>query len=160
MDTFLFVIIIALFLLGYAGLILPGLPDVPFLFAGFLLYHFLINSDVLGWAFWSVTIVATVVLFLIDYIAGGYAAQKAGGSKWSIPAAAIGVILFMWIPPIGFLIGPIITVFLVEFLTQKRTPVEAFKISISTLIGFLGGVLFKFFIFTALIIWFLVLTFF
>lgn len=160
MDAFLCVIVIALFLLGYSGLILPGLPDVPFLFAGFLLYHFLVDSDALGWVFWSVTIVATVVLFLIDYVAGGYAAQKAGGSKWSIPAAALGVLIFMWIPPIGFLIGPIITVFLVEFLTQRKTPAEALKISISTLIGFLGGIVVKFFLLTAMILWFLFLVFF
>jgi uncharacterized protein YqgC (DUF456 family) len=159
-DAIWWVVIVGLFLLAYAGLFLPALPDVPFLFSGFLVYHFLIDDYSLGWVFWSITIVATIVLFLIDYLAGGYAAQKAGGSKWDIPAAAIGVILFMWIPAVGFLIGPIIMVFLVELFLMRRTPNQAIRISITTLIGFLGGIVVKFFLMSAMIIWFLVLVFF
>jgi uncharacterized protein len=152
-------LVILLFVLSFAGLFLPALPDVPFLFAGFLVYHFLINNEQLGGFFWSITIVATIVLFLIDYLSGGYAAQKAGGSKWTIPAAALGIILFFWLPPIGFLIGPIITVFLLETLIMHKPPARAFKIAVSTLIGFLGGIIVKFFLMSAMIIWFLLLVF-
>jgi uncharacterized protein YqgC (DUF456 family) len=158
MDTFWWIVIVGLFLLAYAGLFLPALPDVPFIFAGFLVYQFFIE-DSLGWIFWSITVVATITLFLIDYVASGYAAQKAGGSKWDIPAAALGIILFMWIPG-GFLFGPIITVFLVESLMMRKTPQQAIRISISTLIGFLGGIVVKFLLMSAMIIWFLVLVFF
>ncbi len=159
MDGMWWAVIVLLFLIAYAGLIFPSLPDVPFLFGGFVLYHFMINDSKLGVVFWSITIVVTLALILIDYLAGGYAAQKAGGSKWSIPAAALGVILFFWLPPIGFLIGPIITVFLVESVLMRKPPAEALKIAISTLIGFLGGVIVKFFLMSALIIWFLLLVF-
>jgi uncharacterized protein YqgC (DUF456 family) len=159
LDVFWWFVIVALFLLAYAGLFLPALPDVPFIFAGFLVYQFLVDDQSLGWFFWTMMIVATVILFLIDYLAGGYAAQKVGGSKWSIPAAALGVILFMWLPA-GFLIGPIIMVFLVELLFMRKTPAQAMHISISTLIGFLGGMVVKFFLMSAMIIWFLILVFF
>jgi uncharacterized protein len=158
-DGFWWVVIGFLFLLAYAGLFLPALPDVPFIFAGFLVYQFLIDDGQLGWFFWSVTFVATIALFLIDYLAGGYAASKVGGSKWSIPAAALGVIVFMWLPA-GFLIGPIITVFLLELFFMRRTPAVALRISISTLIGFLGGMVVKFLLMSAMIIWFLILVFF
>jgi uncharacterized protein YqgC (DUF456 family) len=159
MNGMWWTLIVLLFLIAYAGLIFPAIPDVPFLFGGFVLYHFLIDNRQLGIVFWSITIVVTIALILIDYFAGGYAAQKAGGSKWSIPAAALGVILFFWLSPIGFLIGPIITVFLVEALLMKKPPADALKIAISTLIGFLGGVIVKFFLMSALIIWFLLLVF-
>jgi uncharacterized protein YqgC (DUF456 family) len=158
-DGFWWVVIGILFLLAYAGLFLPALPDVPFILAGFLVYQFLIDNEQLGWFFWSINIVATIGLVLIDYLAGGYAATKVGGSKWSIPAAALGVIIFMWLPA-GFLIGPIITVFLLELFFMRRTPAAAMKISISTLIGFLGGIVVKFLLMSAMIIWFLALVFF
>lgn len=153
------ILIIVLFLLAYVGLILPGLPGTPFILGGFLLYHFLIDDTQLGWVFWVTVVVLTLLMFLVDYVASGVAAKKYGGSKWSVVAAVIGVLIFPFIlGPIGIIVGPFLLVFFVELMLNRNWE-EAMKIGFSTVIGFLGGIFVTFLIMTGMIIWFLFLAF-
>ncbi|MBA4494447.1 DUF456 domain-containing protein [Paenactinomyces guangxiensis] len=159
METVWWVLIIILFLLAYAGLVLLALPDIPFILGGFLLYHFLIDNTQLGWPFWITVVFFTIVLFVLDYVAGGLAAKKYGGSNWSMIAAVAGVLIFpFFLGPLGIIVGPFLLVFLVELMQNKDTE-KALKIALGTLIGFLGSVFVKFLVITGLIIWFVILVF-
>lgn len=160
MEVLWWILIVILFLLAYAGLVLPALPDVPFILGGFVIYHFLINDSSLGMWFWIVSIMLTVLLVIVDYVASGIAAKKYGGSNWSIFAAFVGVILFPFIiGPIGIIVGPFLLVFLIELMIRKDWEM-ALKVSFGTLIGFFGGIIFKFVVMTGMIGWFLILVIF
>ncbi len=155
METVWWILVAVLFILAYAGLILPGLPDAPFVLGGFLVYHFFIDPVELGWSFWVPAVLLVLLLLFVDYIAGGIAAKKYGGSKWSVVAAVAGVLIFpLFLGPIGIIVGPFILVFISELL-QNRSSEDAFKIAFSTLVGFLGGVFVKFLVITFMIVWFL-----
>lgn len=160
LDVIVWIIIIALFILSFAGIIFPVIPSVLVIWIGFLLYQFLINPNELNVIFWIAMVVLTVFLFVSDIIANSYFVKKYGGSKWGERAAAIAVIIGSFIyPPFGIIILPFIVVLIVE-LAQRRAPAEAFRASIGSLFGFLGGSVATIVIQLIMIIWFFVLVLF
>lgn len=156
LDILIWIIIIALFIVSFAGVIFPIIPSVLVLWVGFLLYHFVINADELNLLFWIIMAVFTIILIGADIIANSYFVKKYGGSKWGERGAAIAVIVGSFIiPPFGILIVPFVTVFIIE-MVQKRTTKEAFRASIGSLIGFLGGAFAKVVIQLVMIVWFFI----
>lgn len=158
-ETIMWIIILVLFLLAYAGLVVPVLPDYPFALGGFAIYHFFINNGDLGWFFWITALIMAVLLFVVDYIASGIAVKNKGGSRWGIVAAFVGILVFpIFLGPLGIIIGPFVMVVMVEY-AQKKKLNEAMEIGYSTLIGFIGGIFVKFLVITGMICWFIILHF-
>lgn len=155
-ETITWIVILTLFFLAYAGLVLPVLPDYPLALVGFVIYHFFINNENLGWVFWTTAVFVGILLFVIEYIMSGIAVKNKGGSKWGIVGAIIGILIFpFFLGPLGIIIGPFVMVVLVEY-AQKKKLNEAMEIGYSTLVGFIGGVFVKFFVITAMICWFII----
>ncbi|PTX55043.1 hypothetical protein C8P63_1222 [Melghirimyces profundicolus] len=153
MELIWWILTVGLFILGFAGLVLPVLPDAPLLLLGFLVYHFLINPEVLNPPFWIGAVLITIGVVLIDYFAGGIAARTYGGSKWSVLAAVAGALAGIPFGPLGILVGPLVAVVGVEWIRKKDWR-EALRIGYGTLVGFLGGLLVKGLLMTGLVIWF------
>ncbi|ASN07164.1 DUF456 domain-containing protein [Virgibacillus necropolis] len=153
-DILIWIVIIALFILSFVGIIYPIIPSPLVIWIGFLLYHFGISRDELNLIFWVSMVILTAVLIVSDIIANSYFVKKFGGSKWGERAAGIAVIIGSFIiPPFGILIIPFVTVLIVEMI-QKRTIKEAFRASIGSLIGFLSGAVAKVVIQVIMIVWF------
>ncbi|SMO56388.1 DUF456 family protein [Melghirimyces algeriensis] len=132
MEFVWWILIAVLFLLGFAGLLIPILPDAPFLFLGFLIYHFLIHPDSLSMSFWIVVMTVMAMIVITDYIAGWIVIQSYRGSLRSIPAA------------------------IVRFIRQRDWK-EALKVGVGTLAGCLGSVIVKGVLMAGLLIWFFIL---
>ncbi|WP_010098184.1 DUF456 domain-containing protein [Ornithinibacillus scapharcae] len=155
-DILLWILIVVMFLLSFVGLIYPIIPSVIVIWIGFLVYQFGINGDELGFLFWTIMVIFTVILFVADILANSYFVKKFGGSKWGERGAAVAVIVGSFvIPPFGIIIIPFIAVFIIEVM-QKRTITDAFKASIGSLLGFLGGTLAKVIIQLVMIILFVI----
>ncbi|UFT99731.1 DUF456 family protein [Radiobacillus kanasensis] len=156
MDLLIWILIIACFVLSFVGIVFPIIPGTLALWAGFLLYVFLIHSGELSVIFWIAMVLLTILLFAADLIANSYYVKKYGGSKWGERVAGVAVIVGSFIiPPFGIIIIPFAAVFVTE-LIQKRTTQEAWKASLGSLIGFLSGSVAKVVIQVMMIIWFLV----
>lgn len=156
LDIIMWIIIIALFVLSFAGIIFPVIPSPLVLWGGFLLYHFFIDGGDLTAVFWVLMAILTVVLIVSDMIANSYFVKKFGGSKWGERGATIAVIVGSFIiPPFGIIIIPFITVLAIEIM-QKRSMEEAIRASVGSLIGFLGGAVAKVVIQLIMIVWFFV----
>ncbi|KPH77606.1 MULTISPECIES: DUF456 domain-containing protein [Bacillaceae] len=156
LDWMVWIVIIVLFILSFAGIIYPIIPSVLVIWVGFLLYQFIINPDELTFVFWIIMAIFTLFLFLADILANSYFVKKYGGSKWGERGAVVAVIVGSFIiPPFGILIVPFITVFVIELL-QQRPPNDAIKASIGSLLGFLGGSIAKVLIQLIMIIWFFI----
>lgn len=139
LDILLWVIIIACFIFSFVGLIYPIIPSVLVIWIGVVVYHFGINSDELSWITWIMFVLLTVLLFLADYLANLHFVDKAGGSKWGMRAATIGLIIGSFvIPPFGVVVIPFLLVLLTEFM-QKKSFGESMKVAFATLIAFLSG---------------------
>ncbi|WP_042459388.1 DUF456 domain-containing protein [Neobacillus dielmonensis] len=142
-NVLLWVVVIACFIFSFVGLVYPIIPSVLVIWAGVLVYQFGIDSNELSWVTWTMLVLLTVLLFLADYLANLHFVDKAGGSKWGMRAATIGLIVGSFvIPPFGVIIVPFVLVFLIEWL-QKKPFQEALKVAFATLIAFLSGTLAK-----------------
>jgi uncharacterized protein len=132
-------IIVALFILSFVGLIYPAIPSVLLIWGGFLIYHFLINPEELGYGFYSITIGLTALLFIADLLFSNYFLNKTNTTKAGKTVGGIAIIVGSFIiPPFGLLLVPFIAVFLVE-LVQKKPFKEAAVSSIGTLLGFFSS---------------------
>ncbi|ASJ54147.1 DUF456 domain-containing protein [Brevibacillus sp. M2.1A] len=159
MEIFLWVVVVLLFLLSIAGIFLPVLPDTILLWAGFLLYHFFIADPGAGLpaSFWWGMVVLSILLYGADLLTNMYFVKKYGGSKWSSIAAAVGIILGIFVfPPFGMLILPFVFVVLVELMVQKQSMERAVKAGVGSLIGFLGSAVVKVILQVTMIIWFFI----
>lgn len=160
MEIVWWTVIILLFVIGYAGLIVPLLPGAPLQLIGFLIYHFAIDNQVLGTSFWVGAILLNIIILAVDYLSGGIATRAYGGSRYASWAAIAGALIFPFIltPLVGLIVGPFIAVFIVELLQRKGWR-GALKASFGTFVGFVGGILVKGILMTGLIAWFFILLF-
>ncbi|RAL22540.1 DUF456 domain-containing protein [Thermoflavimicrobium daqui] len=154
MDTLWWILIIVLLVLGYAGIILPVLPDMPLIWGAFLIYRFFINDVDLGWGFWIVVHSMTLVFLIGDFVIQGYLAKKYGGSSWSVWASIIGMIVCIPFGPIAIIVGPMVLIFIIELVLQKNAS-DAFKVSLSSVFTFIFGTIFKLISVTGLLVWFI-----
>ncbi|MBU9710660.1 DUF456 domain-containing protein [Evansella tamaricis] len=156
MEIFLWILIVVFFIVSFIGLIYPIIPAILMIWGGIAIFHFFINPDALSWWTWMSAIILTILIFLADLLTNLYFVKKYGGSKASMRAATIGLIIGCFvIPPFGILIVPFILVFIVE-MVQDRTWKESFKVSIGTLLAFLSSTFAKGLIQLTIIIIFLI----
>ena len=130
-----------LILISLVGSILPILPGIPLAWVGLFIYA-------LGTGFQKISVVVTIVFFFITVgtMALGYFAPMLGAKKYkasrggiigSFLGFAIGIIVFnLW----GVIVGPFLGAIIGE-LIAKRSPEQAFKSGIGTLVGFVTGTL-------------------
>ena len=156
MTTISWLLIIIMFVIAFIGLIKPIIPSVLFLWIGYFIYHFAIDSSKLSWVFWTVMILFTVFMILSDIIMNSYFVKKFGGSKLGETMAAVGVIIGCFVfPPFGIIIVPFILVFVSEII-QKSDISAALNASIGSLLGFLTSTIAKALITIVMVIWFFI----
>ncbi len=109
--TLLWVLCVALIVLGLAGTVLPVLPGTLLVWAGIVLGAWIDDFARVSVTTVVVISVLGVVAWALDYAAGLMGAQKAGASKQALLGAAVGTVvgLFMglggccscrwWVPP-------------------------------------------------------------
>lgn len=140
-STILIVLAVALGILGIIGSIVPGLPGPPFSWIGVLFAFF---SNKMGGADMSVTFVliwlgVTIIVTVLDYIVPARFTRLAGGTQAGSRGALIGMIIGMFLTPIGMIPCSLLGAFLAELFQSDKSAVEALKSSLGTFAGFLVG---------------------
>jgi len=140
--TFIVVTLIIMFV-GLAGTILPMLPGLILIYAGFLFY-----GIATGWTsygvgamfLWGFVVLGT---FVVDHIAGSVGARKYGASRYGFWGSFIGAFAGLLIAHLpGLIIGTFLGAYCGELLAGK-SGYEAFRSGKGALIGLLAGTLFK-----------------
>lgn len=140
MDTTILLWLLAgvLALVGVLGLLLPGLPGAPLLFAGLLVAAWTEDFAYVG--VWSLTLIAVLALltYVVDFAATALGAKKFGASKRAVIGAALGglVGLFFGLP--GILLGPFIGAVVGE-LTAQRALRDAGRAGFGATLGLAFG---------------------
>lgn len=142
MTTVLWVLSVLLILVGIAGVVLPALPGVVFVFGGILLAAWIDDFTRIG--AWTVVIlgVLAAVAFVIDYVASTVAAKRAGASKLGLMGAALGTVLGIFTGFIGLLFMPLVGAAIGEYMAQ-RDALRAGQIGVATWLGLLVGTVLK-----------------
>ena len=160
MDILYWVIIAAMFLIGFVGLIYPVIPSVLFIMAGFILYGVFYSFAPFNWFFWTIQSLFVVLLFIADYVSNIIGVKKYGGSKAGVWGSTIGLLVGPFvIPMFGIIIGPFLGAIVAELIVHRKDLVTAIKIGFGSVIGFVSSVLTKSIIQIIMIGYFLIVVF-
>jgi len=126
-DYVLLILGIILILLGIIGCLAPVLPGPPISYLGLIMLHVS--------RFGQFSIVVTI----LDYIVPIWGTRKFGGSKYGIRGATVGLIIGLFLGPVGIILGPLIGAIVGE-LIFKDDMNYAIKAGFGSLLGFLTGI--------------------
>jgi len=138
MEPLLWVLAIALVLVGVAGAVLPALPGVPLVFVGLLLAAWIDGFQKVGWVVMTILGLLTLVSFALDFLATSLGAKKAGASKLAIAGGALGALVGLFFAIPGLILGPFVGAFLGE-LIARRGRKQAMRSGLGTWLGLVVG---------------------
>jgi len=142
-ESLLWVLSVALILLGLAGIVLPALPGTILVLAGIVLGAWIDDfARVGGFAIAAVTVLA-VLAWLMDYVSALLGAKRAGASRQAIIGAALGTVAGIFGGLVGVLFMPLVGAAIGEFIARREHG-QALRVGIATWIGLLAGMLAKF----------------
>ena len=140
--TLLWVLCVALIVLGLAGTVLPVLPGTLLVWAGIVLGAWIDDFARVGVTTVVVISVLGVVAWALDYAAGLLGAKKAGASKQALLGAAVGTVVGLFMGLVGVLFMPLVGAAVGEYLARKDEA-RAVKVGLATWVGIMLGLLAK-----------------
>ena len=138
----LWVLCVALIVVGLAGTVLPMLPGTVLVWGGILLGAWIDDFTRVNVSTVVVISVLAVLAWVLDYVAGLLGAQKAGASKLALVGAAIGTVVGLFMGLVGVLFMPLVGAAVGEYLAQKDRS-RAAKVGLATWVGIMVGLLAK-----------------
>lgn len=143
MQTLWIVITVLIMIAGFLGTLLPVLPGLPLVYAGYIFYGL-----VTGWQDYGLGamiiwgLVAAGISFL-DFYAGSIGAKKYGASRWAVWGSVIGALVGLFVAGfLGLILGPLVGALIGEFIAGKSWR-EAFQSGRGTILGLVAGHLAK-----------------
>lgn len=123
------------------GSFLPVVPGPPLSYVGLLVLQ-LTSSHPFGWQFFIIWGLVVVALMILDNVIPAYGTKKFGGSAYGIWGCIAGMIVGLFFPPWGLVLGPLAGAFLGELLAGKKSD-QAMRSAIGSFMGFLVSTVLK-----------------
>jgi uncharacterized protein len=141
MDIFWLIVAIILMLVGIAGSFLPVLPGPPLSYAA--LWVMQLRSDPpFTLTFLLIMLGVTILVTVLDYWVPIYGTKRFGGTKYGVWGCTIGLLIGLFVPPWGIILGPFVGALLGELAGNAKSD-HAFKAALGSFLGFLFGTLLK-----------------
>jgi len=138
MTTLLWILAVAMIVVGVVGTVLPALPGAVLVFGGIALAAWIDGfTEISGWTV-GVVAMLTVLAFAADYVAALLGAKRAGASRLAIAGAAIGTVAGVFTGFVGLLFMPLLGAAIGEYIAD-RDVMRAGKVGVATWIGLLLG---------------------
>jgi len=156
MDIALVIIGFLFCLLGILGSFLPVLPGPFTSWIGLLILHF---TDAIpqNWMFLGITLVISIVVWILDYIVPALGTKRFGGTKYGMIGSSIGLIIgIIFMGPLGIIIGPFVGAFLGELIKDSSESSKALKAAFGSFIGFLAGTFLKFIVSVGFVVFYII----
>jgi uncharacterized protein YqgC (DUF456 family) len=141
MDIFWMIVASIVMLAGIAGSFLPVLPGPPLSYAALWIMQ-LRSEPPFTVQFLLVFLAITVGVTILDYVIPVYGTKKFGGSKYGVWGSTIGLVVGMFFPPVGLIVGPFLGALAGELLGNTKAE-HALRAAVGSFIGFLFGTLLK-----------------
>ena len=138
METTIVILAILAGAIGIAGSILPALPGTPISWVGLLLLY-LWGPEEMPLKTLIVWGVVVAVVSVIDYFVPMYFTKLTGGSKYAERGAMAGLILGIFLTPVGMILGSFLGAFLAELYYNRIGVAQALKAAVGSFLGFLAG---------------------
>jgi len=143
MDTILVILGLICCIVGIFGSFLPILPGPALSWIGILLLYLTHKVTTNYWVL-GVTLLLTLVISILDYVIPVKGTKRFGGTKYGIWGTNIGLVVGLFFPPFGFILGPFVGAFIGEYMTNSNDKDAAFKAAFGSFIGFLASTFMKF----------------
>jgi uncharacterized protein len=142
MTVLLWVLAVALVIVGVVGIVLPALPGTILIFAGLLLGAWADGFTRVGAATLTVIGVIAIASYGVDFVAAALGVKRLGASSRAMAGAALGTVsgLFLGLP--GLILGPFVGAVAGE-LTMHRDFGRAGRAGVAAWIGFAVGMAIK-----------------
>ena len=130
-----------LMLAGLVGCILPFLPGPPLCFIGLLLQQ-LQDPNPFTTKFIWIWAGITVLVVILEYVIPVYGTRRYGGSSYGVWGCTIGLVVGIFLGPVGIIAGPFVGALIGEMINNANTN-NALRAAFGSFIGFLAGTLIK-----------------
>ena len=137
-----FLLAALLVIAGLAGLVLPGLPGSPLIFAGLFIAAWAEDFSYVGAGTLIVLGLLALLTYVVDFWATMFGAKRFGASKRAVIGAVIGSIIGLFLGLPGVIFGPYIGAVIGE-LSARRGLHDAARAGIGATIGLAMGVAVK-----------------
>lgn len=129
-------------LIGFAGIIVPALPGVPFIFAGMAIAAYAGGFEKVGKPVLYVLGALTLVAVIVDFIAASLGTKRIGASRQAVVGAAVGTIVGIFFGFAGLILGPFIGAVAGEWMATRNAE-HATRVGVAAWLGLVLGTLFK-----------------
>ena len=138
MTILLWVLGVALVVVGLAGIVFPALPGTVLIFIGLLIAASADGFTRVG--AWTLAFIAVigVASYAVDFVAAALGAQRSGASSRAVVGAALGTLLGLPLGLPGVIFGPLAGALIGEW-TSHRDLRRAGRVGMAAWIGFLIG---------------------
>jgi len=138
----LWILAIALMLVGALGIVLPALPGIPLMFAGMVVAAAIDDFQRIGWI--TLTVLGFLTLFsvIVEFAASALGARHVGASRQAVWGALLGTVIGIFFGIPGLLLGPFIGAVVAELSVHGRLE-QAGRVGIATWLGLIFGTLVK-----------------
>lgn len=143
MEIALFILGLALIISGIIGSFLPVLPGPPLAWLGLLMLYFVPEIPYDYWLL-GISLFFAAGIMILDFLIPIYGTKKYGGTKYGMYGATFGLIVGLFFPPFGILIGPFVGAFLLEIIFNQSSAKNAFRSAWGSFVGFLVSTFMKF----------------
>ena len=142
MTVAMWLVAVALIVVGVIGTVLPALPGVILVFGGIVLAAWI--DDFTRIPVWVVLLLGamTAVAWVVDYAAAAMGAKRVGASRYAIIGAVLGTFAGVFTGLWGLLFMPLVGAAIGEFIAQRDVR-RAGTVGLATWLGILLGTAIK-----------------
>ena len=120
MTLILWVLAILLIVIGMIGALVPILPGTVLVFGGMVLGAWADGFTRVGIPTLVVLALITLLVYVIDFVAGVYGVEKTGASRRAVIGAALGTIVGLFFGLPGLILGPFIGAVAGEYTVRRH----------------------------------------
>lgn len=122
---------------GLIGAFIPVVPGLPFSYIGLVILQLLYSPFTLTFMFVWLGIVI-LFSFVLDNVIPAWATKRSGGSPYAVTGSMVGLVVGLFFPPLGFVLGPLVGAFVGEIISGQRSD-RALKSALGAFAGFMAA---------------------
>lgn len=144
MSVLVIILAVLAGVVGIIGSVVPALPGPPVSWVGLMILYFWGKGtngagDPMSLTFLLVWLGITAAVTIIDYIVPSWFTKVTGGTKAAGRGAIAGMLVGLFVPPVGIILGTLLGAFLAELVFADKNGWESAKSALGAFMGFLCG---------------------